>query len=70
MQYSVAVFAAVDAYLAGLSDGALDEMQEGFRGQATLASLLSNTYVTHVYEHAGEISAIKGLQGAQGYIRA
>lgn len=66
-QYSEAVFGMVDAYLDGLKDADLDEMREGFRGPTVVALLLSNILVTHVYEHAGEIASIKGLQGAKGY---
>jgi hypothetical protein len=45
----------------------MDKMVEGFRGQAPMASQLSTNFVTHMFEHTGEISAIKGLQGAKGY---
>jgi len=66
-QYGEAVFAAVDSYLAGLKEADLDRMVEGFRGPVPMANQLSTTLVTHVFEHAGEISAIKGCQGAKGY---
>ena len=66
-QYADAVFNAVDACLSGLTEADMEKMVEGFRGQAPMASQLSTNLVTHMFEHAGEISAIKGLQGAKGY---
>lgn len=67
--YAKAVYAAVDAYLAGLSDDDLDEQIDlsvfGMGDQpksAMLDILLLDTAL-----HTGEISAIKGLQGLKGY---
>jgi len=69
-QYGEAVFGAVDAYLDGLKDSDLDQNVEGFRGPTALSGMLGTFFVTHVYEHTGEISAIKGCQGAKGYATA
>jgi hypothetical protein len=66
-QYADAVYVAVDAYLANLTDAELERMAEGFRGPVQVASQISTNLVSHIYEHTGEISAIKGLQGAKGY---
>jgi hypothetical protein len=69
-QYVEAVFDAVDAALAGLTEADMEKMIEGPRGQSPLALQLSTNFVTHMFEHTGEISAIKGLQGAKGYATA
>lgn len=67
-EYVAAVEAAVDAYLATLhSDADLDRIVEGFRGPVPQGQTLSVMLVTHVFEHTGEISALKGVQGARGY---
>lgn len=65
--YAEAVFSAVDEYVGKIKDSDLDRMVEGFRGPVPLATQMSYMLVTHVYEHAGEISALKGCQGAKGY---
>lgn len=36
-------------------------------GQQTLGSSLGNLLVLNAAAHTGEISAVKGLQGLQGY---
>jgi len=66
-QYAEAVFTAVDSYLATLEEPHLEMMIEGFRGPVPLGRQISAMLVTHMYEHAGEISAVKGFQGAKGY---
>ena len=67
-EYWTAVDAATDDYLAPLTDpGSLDQGVEGTQGPTVLGYLLSNSLATHTYEHIGEISALKGLQGATGY---
>jgi hypothetical protein len=66
-QYAEAVYSAVDAYLASLTNDDLEKTVESFGGQASVASQISRNLVVHIYEHAGEISTIKGLQGAKGY---
>jgi hypothetical protein len=66
-QYADAVYAAVDAFIAGLNSDELEKTVEAFGGQASVASQISRNLVFHIYEHAGEISTIKGLQGAKGY---
>jgi uncharacterized damage-inducible protein DinB len=66
-EYSKAVQAQTLAYVSSLSDSSLDEKREyqGFGVQSRafiLQTLLANTLA-----HTGEISALKGLQGAKGY---
>ncbi|MPZ49263.1 MAG: DUF664 domain-containing protein [Dehalococcoidia bacterium] len=67
MQYADAVYSAVDAYLAGLNDADLEKPVDAFGSQVSVASQISRNLVVHIYEHTGEISTIKGLQGAKGY---
>ena len=67
--YGQAVYAATDAYLAGLHDGDLatviDVPVAGMGGMPLgvfLSILLANSN-----NHCGEISCMKGLQGLKGY---
>jgi hypothetical protein len=66
-QYTEAVFAEVDVYVATVKESDLERMTPDFRGETPLGLLLSRMLVTHVYEHTGEIATLKGLQGAKGY---
>ena len=64
--YATAVHAATDAYLASLTDEELRrEMPWPFGGTRTVADFLA-LLVVHTVFHAGEIAALKGVQGAQG----
>jgi uncharacterized damage-inducible protein DinB len=64
--YAAAVHAATDAYLASLTDAELRrEMPWPFGGTRTVADFLALVAV-HTVFHAGEVSALKGVQGAQG----
>jgi DinB family protein len=68
--YSAAVYAATDAYLAGLSDTDLDRELDltavGF-GKQKLSWMLNLLVLNHIGTETGEISALKGIQGAKGY---
>lgn len=65
--YAAAVHVATDAYLASLTDEELRrEMPWPFGGTGTVADYLA-LVVVHTALHAGEISALKGVQGAQGF---
>lgn len=66
-QYGDAVAASVDAMLALFKDADLDRILDGPRGPAPITNTLTYNLITHVAEHTGEISAIKGIQGAKGY---
>lgn len=69
-QYAQAVYAASDAYLAGLKPDELDRMIDltaAGLGQQTLNWVLFGAVIGHVANHTGEIAAIKGVQGLQGY---
>ena len=66
-EYAKAVFAAVDAYLAGLSDEDLSkDVDMGPFGTQSLEWVF-NIMLLNTYSHTGEIAAIKGLQGLKGY---
>jgi hypothetical protein len=69
-QYAQATFAALDEQLAALSDDdlatAVDMTPVGL-GQQTVGSFLTCLLVLNAAAHTGEISAVKGLQGLQGY---
>ncbi|MFN2114162.1 MAG: DinB family protein [Anaerolineae bacterium] len=68
--YADAVFAATDEYLGGLSDADLDreiDMSPFGMEAMRLGDVLTLIPLGNTFAHTGEISAIKGLQGAQGY---
>jgi len=64
--YAATVHAATDAYLASLTDEELRrEMPWPFGGTRTVADFLA-LIVVHTVFHAGEVSALKGVQGVPG----
>jgi hypothetical protein len=68
--YAQAVYAASDAYLATLTPEQLDEVRDmsiAGMGQVTVGWLISNLLVGHMHDLLGEVSCLKGLQGAKGY---
>jgi hypothetical protein len=68
--YAAAVYEATDGYLAGLSDTDLDQELDltgaGF-GKQKLGWVLNLLVLNHIGTETGEISALKGIQGARGY---
>jgi hypothetical protein len=69
-EYAKAVYAETDEYLASLDGAALDKPLDLSRfgmGQQTIGFFIGNLLVGHVNNHCGEISCLKGLQGAKGY---
>lgn len=67
--YTQAVWANTDAILAEMSDADLNspfDLSAVGIPNATVGTVL-NLLILNVYSHTGEISAIKGLQGLQGY---
>jgi hypothetical protein len=68
--YAEAVFADMLAYCQGLSDEdmerTIDMSKMGF-GEPTVGWFMSHLVVIHLSQLAGEISAIKGSQGLEGY---
>lgn len=69
-KYAEAVYAATDEYLSTLAPDDLDRVLDlsgmGF-GDKTVAWLFSSFLSSHASNMTGEISTLKGMQGAQGY---
>jgi hypothetical protein len=68
--YQKAVFAATDAYLASLKESDLDrslDMTSMGMGTQNLAWAFGMLIIGHANSLAGEISALKGVQGLKGY---
>lgn len=64
--YAAAVQEATETYLASLTDEALSrEVPWPFGGTRAAADMLA-LLVVHTVFHAGEVSALKGVQGAAG----
>lgn len=69
-QYARAVYQSCDDYLASLHDGELGrliDLSSAGLGQQTLGWALGAGVSGHIWAHLGEISCLKGLQGAAGY---
>jgi hypothetical protein len=66
-RYTEAVYASTDAYLASLTDAELSRLVPGPLGDAPISWALSNLVLAHIHEMMGEMSCLKGLQGAKGY---
>ncbi len=69
-EYAQAVYAASDDYLASLTPEDLDrpmDLSSLGVGQVNLAWALHMLLIGHVNNIHGEISCLKGLQGAKGY---
>ena len=69
-QYGQTVVADADAYLAELGEGGLDRMVDlstvGL-GTRSVSWIINALIASHLNNMAGEISAIKGVQGLKGY---
>jgi len=69
-EYAAAVFAGADAYIASLEAASLDrelDLTANGLGKQSVSWVLSALVTGHVNNMAGEISALKGTLGAQGY---
>jgi hypothetical protein len=69
-QYAQAVEAATEAWIASLSEADLDrpiDMSFIGLGEQPLASAIGILVMNHLGTETGEISVLKGLQGARGY---
>lgn len=69
-EYAQAVYTASDEYLASLSDDELDrpvDLSLLGLGESTVGQILGGVLLGNVQWHCGEISCLKGLQGAKGY---
>lgn len=69
--YAQAVYTATNDYLASLTDESLcrqiDLSNAGGLGQKPLSWCLNALVISHLNNMIGEISCLKGLQGAKGY---
>lgn len=69
-EYVQAVFKNTEEYVAGLSaadlEREMDLTSQGL-GKMSLGAFITMTSVIHPSNHIGEISCLKGLQGAKGY---
>ena len=68
--YTQAVYAATDDYLSALTPEDLDQVVDLSHigmGQVTRAWIFSRLVIGHADNICGEISCLKGIQGAQGY---
>jgi hypothetical protein len=69
-EYSRAVYAETDQYLAALSDADLEQpldLSQLGLGSQTVASTLTLLLLNHIGTETGEIACLKGLQGVRGY---
>lgn len=68
--YTEAVFAATNAFLDGMTDADLErdiDLSAMGMGTQKLGDVLTMMPLGNTFAHTGEISALKGIQGAQGY---
>ena len=66
-KYALDVFQAVDDYLASIDDSVLEEkIDMGSFGEQTKGWLCTIILLNNSW-HTGEIAAIKGIYGLQGY---
>ena len=63
--YEQAVLATTETYLAALIPTDLDRTVAFIGGERPVADVLANL-VVHSMGHAGEIAALKGMQGVKG----
>ena len=69
-EYVQAVFKNTEEYVAGLTPEELDrelDLTSAGLGKVSLGAFITITSVIHPSNHIGEISCLKGLQGAKGY---
>ncbi|MEX0785118.1 MAG: DinB family protein [Dehalococcoidia bacterium] len=69
-EYAQAVYQRTDDWLASLSPADLEKEidMSGFgMGQQPMHVLVASIVLQHINNHLGEISCLKGLQGAKGY---
>lgn len=68
--YAKAVYAATDEYVASATDDELARELDlsGFNmGKQSVAVFAGTLMVSHLNNHCGEVSSMKGVQGAKGY---
>jgi hypothetical protein len=68
LKYTKAVFVDTEKYVSNLKDTELEkEIDLGSWGKKTVVSLLTGFIIAHTNSLTGEISALKGINGAKGY---
>lgn len=65
-EYAKAVHAATNTYLDSVSDADLQAKAQTPIGEQTKEWVVANLLGTHLPQHAGEIAALKGVQGMKG----
>ena len=65
LAYGKSVWAASDKFLASLNPADLDTKVAFFTGERSIADIVV-LQASHILGHAGEIAAIKGVQGVKG----
>ena len=65
-EYAKIVFANTDSYLANVSDAELEQKTQTPIGEQTKGWVVVNLLGTHAPQHAGEIAALRGVQGLKG----
>ncbi|MDR3574069.1 MAG: DinB family protein [Anaerolineaceae bacterium] len=65
LSYAKSVLAASDAYIADIALADLDTKVAVFNGERSIAEIML-LQASHVLSHAGEMAAIKGVQGVKG----
>ena len=68
--YARAVYKQTDDWLATLTSADLDKPMDmsGFgMGEQPVSTLVAGIIIQHINNHLGEISCLKGMQGAKGY---
>jgi hypothetical protein len=65
-EYAKQVFANTDAFIGGLSDADLERKVQTPIGEQTVGWVVVSLLGTHFPQHAGEIAAVKGVQGLKG----
>ena len=66
-EYAQAVAGAAQGWLASLTPEDLERRMDTPIGELKLGQMLETFVIWHVNAHCGEISALKGCQGARGY---
>ncbi len=69
-EYVRAVFKNTEEYVAGLKPDDLDremDLTSAGMGKMSLGAFITMTSVIHPSNHIGEVSCLKGIQGAKGY---
>jgi hypothetical protein len=65
--YAKAVAEDLQGWLGSLTPEELERTLDTPIGEYTVAQMLALFVIWHIDAHCGEISALKGCQGAQGY---